>query len=95
MGETLSRISGGKIKATRHRVWDIGRERFSCPFFLSPKYTAIISPDILDSNRKFCEDHKFDSDHGCPNDSEEYGRRLIKKLVNAYGEFKGFKISRK
>ncbi|MFN9897992.1 MAG: 2OG-Fe(II) oxygenase family protein, partial [bacterium] len=36
IGETLSKISGHRFKATRHRVLDIGCERYSCPFFLEP-----------------------------------------------------------
>jgi len=33
IGDTLSKISNRRIKATLHRVYDIGVERFSCPFF--------------------------------------------------------------
>jgi isopenicillin N synthase-like dioxygenase len=51
LGETLSKISNGTIKATRHRVLDIGKERFSCPFFLEPKFSAKISSNILQSQR--------------------------------------------
>ena len=34
LGETLETISDYKIKATQHRVRDIGKERYSCAFFL-------------------------------------------------------------
>jgi isopenicillin N synthase-like dioxygenase len=40
MGETLERISNHRIKATMHRVADIGQERYSCPFFFDPKFSA-------------------------------------------------------
>ena len=60
LGATLSRISDEKIKATKHRVLDIGRERFSCPFFLEPKFSAKLYDDIIDSGRKQCEDKEFD-----------------------------------
>ena len=37
IGETLQRLSNLRIKATRHRVLDIGRERYSAPFFFANK----------------------------------------------------------
>lgn len=95
IGEILSRISNYKIKATRHRVLDIGVERFSCPFFLEPKFSARISDTILDSKRKQCEDLKYDKD---PANAKEvsglrsYGEVLCSKLVGAYGEWHGFTI---
>ena len=60
IGETLSKISGYKIKATRHRVLDIGVERYSSPFFMEPKHSARIGEGILDSKRKQCEDFEYD-----------------------------------
>ncbi len=56
MGNLLSRISGGRVKATMHQVYDIGKERFSAPFFFSPKYSARISDNIMPSERKLVED---------------------------------------
>ena len=44
IGDALEKISNYEIKATRHRVIDIGVERFSAPFFLCPKSSARISP---------------------------------------------------
>ena len=32
-----------------HRVLDVGIERFSCPFFLRPKYVAKIPSDMWKS----------------------------------------------
>ena len=40
LGETLSRMTGGRVKATIHRVLSIGRPRQSVPFFLEPSYHA-------------------------------------------------------
>ena len=51
IGETLEILSNKKIKATMHRVRDIGVERFSAVFFLQPKFSARISADILESSR--------------------------------------------
>ena len=95
LGETLARISGGQIKATRHRVYDIGRERFSCPFFFSPKYSAIVDTDILQSERQLCEDPEYDKKMVIANGGQKpkslmYGQVLCRKMTNAYGEWKGF-----
>ena len=60
IGETLSKISGYKIKATKHRVLDIGVERYSSPFFMEPKHSARIGEGILDSKRERCEDFAYD-----------------------------------
>lgn len=52
IGATLQRISNNRIKATMHRVKDIGIERYSCPFFFDPKFSARITTEILESERK-------------------------------------------
>ena len=52
IGDTLEALSGNQIKATRHRVRDIGIERFSSPFFLDPKFSARVPKDCLFSSRK-------------------------------------------
>jgi isopenicillin N synthase-like dioxygenase len=43
-GGLLERWTGGRIKATEHRVLGPGRERFSIPFFYEPRVDAIIRP---------------------------------------------------
>ncbi|XP_047737586.1 2-oxoglutarate-dependent dioxygenase tropC-like isoform X2 [Hyalella azteca] len=43
IGLLLSKISGGLIKATHHRVVDCGAERFSVPFFLEPRFDANVN----------------------------------------------------
>ena len=62
LGETLEMISNNQIKATMHRVRDIGKERYSSAFFLQPKFSARISVNILESSRQQCEDVKYDND---------------------------------
>lgn len=62
LGETLAHISNYKIKATKHRVIDIGQERYSSAFFLECKHSARISPAVLESSREYCEDFAYDSD---------------------------------
>ena len=43
-GKLLERWTGGRIRATLHRVIAPGRERFSIPFFYEPAAEAEISP---------------------------------------------------
>jgi len=59
IGDTLERISNYEIKATKHRVLDIGCERFSSPFFFDPKFSARISNNLLQSKRTSCEDREY------------------------------------
>jgi isopenicillin N synthase-like dioxygenase len=95
IGDTLEALSGNQIKATKHRVMDIGIERFSSPFFFDPKYSARVPTDCLISSRKFCEDFEFDSQNSNKEDVEKlqpYGDWLCKKMTNAYGEWKNFEI---
>jgi isopenicillin N synthase-like dioxygenase len=42
-GKVLDRWTGGRIKATEHRVLGTGRERFSIPFFYEPRPDAVIA----------------------------------------------------
>jgi isopenicillin N synthase-like dioxygenase len=50
LGDMLSRITNFTLKATKHRVLDIGVERFSSPFFLEPNFSAGIPTVLGDSN---------------------------------------------
>jgi len=43
-GGLLERWTGGRIKATEHRVLGPGRERYSIPFFYEPRVDAVIRP---------------------------------------------------
>ncbi len=43
-GLTLERWTGGRIKATQHRVIGPGRERYSIPFFYEPRVDYAIAP---------------------------------------------------
>ena len=40
IGELLSRLTSGRYKATRHRVRDIKRDRYSSPFFFEARFDA-------------------------------------------------------
>lgn len=42
IGEMFSRILGYKLKATMHRVSDIGRRRYAVPYFFEPAFDTEI-----------------------------------------------------
>jgi len=52
-GKVLERWSGGRIKATEHRVIGTGRERMSIPFFYEARADARISPLPMDGAASF------------------------------------------
>jgi isopenicillin N synthase-like dioxygenase len=52
-GKVLERWSGGRIKATEHRVIGTGHERFSIPFFYEARADAEISPLPIDAPGAF------------------------------------------
>jgi isopenicillin N synthase-like dioxygenase len=83
LGETLSRATNFKLKATNHRVLDIGIERYSSPFFLEPAYSTVVPANLLD-----------DSEEAKENDIT-YGVWLINKISTAYAEWKDFKPAKK
>jgi isopenicillin N synthase-like dioxygenase len=43
-GALLERWTGGRVKATEHRVLGPGRTRYSIPFFYEPRVDAVIRP---------------------------------------------------
>ncbi|OWF49504.1 gibberellin 2-beta-dioxygenase 4-like [Mizuhopecten yessoensis] len=47
IGDVFSRMMGGRFKATRHRVVDIGVDRYSLPFFLEPKFDGDIGENFM------------------------------------------------
>jgi isopenicillin N synthase-like dioxygenase len=52
-GKVLERWSGGRIKATEHRVIGTGRERMSIPFFYEARADAKIRPLPMDGAASF------------------------------------------
>jgi isopenicillin N synthase-like dioxygenase len=52
-GKVLERWSGGRIKATEHRVIGTGRERMSIPFFYEARADAEIGPLPMDGAASF------------------------------------------
>lgn len=49
IGDVLSKITGRRLKATRHRVVDMGRQRQSVAFFLEPRFDVNINREIVKS----------------------------------------------
>ena len=52
-GRLLEKWTGGRIKATLHRVVGSGQERYSVPFFYEPRVDAIIAPLPLHASSGF------------------------------------------
>lgn len=47
IGDTFCRMMGGRLKATRHRVIDIGIDRYTSPFFFTPHFHADIGVNFM------------------------------------------------
>ena len=78
LGDMLSRITNFKLKATKHRVLDIGVERYSSPYFFEPYYNARIPSTILENDQI---DEKQE-------EGFIYGDWVIEKMTSSFGEFK-------
>jgi isopenicillin N synthase-like dioxygenase len=52
-GGLLARWTGGRVRATKHRVLSCGEERFSIPFFFEPRPDTVIAPLPLDGVEPF------------------------------------------
>ena len=79
-GQVLERWSGGRIKATEHRVLGSGQERFSIPFFYEARADAEISPLPCDDPASF--------------EPFLFGDYLWARIVN-FVEFRGMEAVRK
>ena len=77
LGDTFSRITNWTMKATKHRVLDIGIERFSSPFFLEPAFAALIPSTVLPEETEQKEPPVV------------FGEWLVKKHAT-YAEWQGF-----
>jgi isopenicillin N synthase-like dioxygenase len=62
LGDIFSRITDFTLKATKHRVLDIGIERFSSPFFLEPKYSALIPRSLMFGQNKQVQEEQEDGE---------------------------------
>ncbi|XP_041365763.1 2-oxoglutarate-dependent dioxygenase citB-like [Gigantopelta aegis] len=69
IGDILSQMTGGRLKATRHRVVDPKISRYSVPFFFEPRYGVNINYRLGDSETK------------TPESVCAYGHFVIDKLM--------------
>ena len=85
----LSRITNGTLKATQHRVLDIGVERYSSPYFFEPHYSAQI-PKSIKNDILIANNENSSETNENQSDSEGnfiYGDWVIEKM-REFGEFK-------
>ena len=88
IGDLFAKITGYKLQSTFHRVLDIGRERWSAPCFMEPKYSARVPKvSIMESKRKSINDERYSSEDGFL-----YGDWLIKRFMTSYAEWKNFEV---
>ncbi|XP_064122729.1 uncharacterized protein LOC135226964 [Macrobrachium nipponense] len=78
IGNVLSSISGGRLKATRHRVVDLCGDRLSVPFFLEPRFGGNINVALPGGTPKLGYD---------PEEVVEYGPWLFKNMTR-FAEYK-------
>ena len=80
IGDVFSRLMGGRFKATRHRVVDIGEDRYSVPYFMEPSFDADIGLNFM---------HQF-TGKGPPHVPEKFGPWSFYqyKYVKKYFEYR-------
>jgi isopenicillin N synthase-like dioxygenase len=88
IGDMLSRITNYQLKATLHRVIDIGNDRYSSPFFFEPHYAALIPSSILNQEVELTEDQKRW-------DNVMYGDYMIDKVIGYCLSYQGIKKGKK
>lgn len=71
LGDMFSRMTGHKLKATMHRVADIGCKRYSVPFFFEPAWHAEIPDDILKPEEA---------------QTVKYGEYVAKRMMSTFGQ---------
>lgn len=60
IGDTFSRMMGGRLKATRHRVIDIKEDRYAVPFFFTPSYDGDIGINFMSKATGTGPEHKVE-----------------------------------
>mmetsp|Transcript_10144 Transcript_10144/g.16615 ORF Transcript_10144/g.16615 Transcript_10144/m.16615 type:complete len:343 (+) Transcript_10144:454-1482(+) len=86
VGDMFARLTNYRLKATYHRVVDIGVERYSSPMFLEPRYSARIPKGLLGSSNTTSVEECADDD------SCMYGDWLVKRFTTSYVEWENFEI---
>ncbi|KAK7099649.1 uncharacterized protein [Littorina saxatilis] len=85
IGDMLSAMSGGRFKATRHRVVDTRVDRFSVPFFFEPHYAANITR-VMPSMSQQCA-REVTGDGASESAECHYGPWLIEKM-RSFAEYR-------
>ena len=82
IGDTFVRLTKGRFKATRHRVVDIGVDRFSIPYFMAPDSDTKLSSGLVQGEGK-------GEDAGFGKDVDSFGQWFIRTMrdVKNYDEF--------
>ena len=80
LGDMLSRATNFKLKATKHRVLDIGIDRFSSPFFLEPKFSTEVPSNLLAPDEEQTEPPVV------------FGEWWVNKMTSTYAEWRNFKM---
>ena len=94
IGDMLAQFTGGRLKATKHRVVDLGKDRYSVPFFLEPNYHANIGKPPISQHLTACEKYM---PQGVNKDGSEckYGHWLVETYKKKkYVEFLDFEMPR-
>jgi len=100
LGDLFARISGYRLKATYHQVTDIGVERYSCPLFVDPPYSAqvplglLLDPhceqvptlDAADSEEKGASHEAYDEQMPL------FGDVLVARMQQSYVEWDGMEV---
>jgi len=72
IGDTFSRMMGGRLKATKHRVLSIGEDRYAVPFFFTPRYNGDIGINFMSKATGQGPEHK----------TERYGPWVLDVIKN-------------
>ncbi|KAH3811464.1 hypothetical protein DPMN_139874 [Dreissena polymorpha] len=60
IGDTFSRMMGGRLKTTKHRVIDIGTDRYAVPFFFTPRYDGDIGINFMSKATGVGPEHRVE-----------------------------------
>jgi isopenicillin N synthase-like dioxygenase len=93
IGDMLSRITNYVLKSTLHRVIDIGKDRYSSPFFFEPHYAAKIPSSILKLNDNGEEVQLTEEQKQW--DSIMYGDYMIDKVIGYCLSYQGITKGKK
>ena len=86
LGKMLAESTGWRVKATPHRVLDLGVDRYSVPFFFEPGYHATFPKILPVATRNSNEDISLHIDKDV--EYITYGPWIRMHLKKLYAEYK-------